>query len=209
MPDRCWTVLSAERSAVSIARALPSSRIRSVPAATWSPSSTSRSIRTSGSSARKNASAIGSPATVIASRLSITPVKCASAGMTAVEVISPASPRSSASVAATKASRSKFSSAKGWLGIGWTTPDHSALLHGENPPATRSGDGDVIRIGVHLGALADHAPVEEVVAGPDIDATAKLILDFVAKRLAGFFESDDALAALFLASALRRLVVRR
>ena len=38
MPDRCWSVLSAERSAASIARALPSRRISIVPASTRSPS---------------------------------------------------------------------------------------------------------------------------------------------------------------------------
>ena len=54
-----------------------------------SPSSASRSISTSGSSARKKASATGRPATTIASRLSITPVKRASAGITAAEVMSP------------------------------------------------------------------------------------------------------------------------
>ena len=48
------------------------------------------------------ARAIGRPATLIASRLSITPRKRASAGITAAEVMSPASPRSSASVATTK-----------------------------------------------------------------------------------------------------------
>ncbi len=73
MPVRCCTVLSALRSAVSRARAFPSSRIRSVPGVTCAPSSTSISIRTSGSSARKNASAIGRPAIEHASRASITP----------------------------------------------------------------------------------------------------------------------------------------
>ena len=60
----------------------------------------------------KNASASGNPATVIASRLAITPPNRASAGMTAADVISPASPRSSASVAWTKAPRSNRSRAK-------------------------------------------------------------------------------------------------
>ena len=34
IPERCWTVFNAERSAVSMARARPLSHIRSVPAAT-------------------------------------------------------------------------------------------------------------------------------------------------------------------------------
>ncbi len=38
IPDRCWSVLSADRSAASIARALPSSLSRTEPAATASPS---------------------------------------------------------------------------------------------------------------------------------------------------------------------------
>ena len=38
MPDKCWSVLSAERSAASIARALPSRRISTAPASTRSPS---------------------------------------------------------------------------------------------------------------------------------------------------------------------------
>jgi hypothetical protein len=46
---------------------------------------------------RKKASAIGSPATLIASRLCITPVNTASCGITAAQVMSPISPRSSAS----------------------------------------------------------------------------------------------------------------
>ena len=44
MPDRCWSVLSAERSAVSIARGIASIRISTVPAGAGSPSST-RSVR--------------------------------------------------------------------------------------------------------------------------------------------------------------------
>ena len=117
MPERCWTVFKALRSAVSMARALPSSRIRSVPGATRSPSSTSRSIVMSGSRWRKKASAIGRPATVIGSRESITPEKRASAGMTLSEVTSRpppsrVSPRSSAKVSATNRSRSKPVSSK-------------------------------------------------------------------------------------------------
>ena len=112
MPERCWTVLSAERSAVSMARALPLSRIRSLPAGTCAPSSARISISIAGSSARKNAAAIGSPATTIASRLSITPEKRASAGITLSLVTScpppgRPRPRSSSSVARTKAERSK------------------------------------------------------------------------------------------------------
>src|SRR5688572_9601626 len=116
MPERCWMVFSALRSAVSIARALPSSRIRSEPGGTCAPSSTSISIRMSASSARKNAAATGNPHTTIASRLSITPENRASGGITLSEVTScpppgSPSPRSSASVARTKASRSKPGSA--------------------------------------------------------------------------------------------------
>src|SRR3546814_4535395 len=81
----------------------------SVPALTWSPSRTRASISTSGSSALKKASASGSPATTTSSRLSITPENIASAGITAAEVISPISPKSSAKVEATKASRSNLS----------------------------------------------------------------------------------------------------
>ena len=62
--------------------------------------------------AKKIAAAKGSPATVIASRLSITPAKRASAGMTHSEVMSRPPPgrpmpRSSASVLVTKAASSK------------------------------------------------------------------------------------------------------
>jgi hypothetical protein len=67
----------------------------------------------------------------------------------------------------------------------------------------------VIRIANHLGAFADHAPVGQVVIRPDIDAAAELVLDLVAKRLAGLFESDDALGGVRLAAILRRLVVWR
>src|SRR3546814_326052 len=72
------------------------------------------------SNKRKKASAKGKPATTIGSRLSITPAKRAAAGMTAADVISPPSPRSSANVARTNASRSKpgnMKSATGHLGL--------------------------------------------------------------------------------------------
>ena len=112
MPERCWTVFRALRSAVSMARALPSSRIRSVPAATLSPSATRSSILISGSSARKKASATPRPATSIVSRVSMTPAKRAPTGITLSLVTSrpppgSPSPRSSASVSRTKVSRSK------------------------------------------------------------------------------------------------------
>ena len=44
MPERCWTVFKALRSAVSRARALPETRISAVPGATRSPSVASISI---------------------------------------------------------------------------------------------------------------------------------------------------------------------
>ncbi len=75
MPERCCTVLSAERSAVSMSarlapRCASGRRPRATRVAILAPAARSA---TSGSSARKKASAMGRPATVIASRLSITP----------------------------------------------------------------------------------------------------------------------------------------
>ena len=112
MPERCWTVFKALRSAVSMARALPVRRMRSVPGAIAVPSSTRIAISISGSSARKKAAATGRPATRIASRLSMTPEKRASSGITLSLVTSRPppgrpSPRSSPSVSRTKRSRSK------------------------------------------------------------------------------------------------------
>ena len=99
MPDKCWSVLSAERSAVSIARALPARRISTVPAATCV------AIRDQRVDRRRRDRAGGKrprrsrcPATTIGSRQFIAAVKRASAGMVAAEVTSPPSPRSSASV---------------------------------------------------------------------------------------------------------------
>ena len=113
MPDRCCAVFSADRSAVNIARALPFNRIRSVPAGTCWPSSTNIAMSIAGSRDRKNAAAIDKPATVIASRLSMTPSNFISAGITLSDVTSlPVGPRSSASVARTKASRSKWGRVK-------------------------------------------------------------------------------------------------
>src|SRR5690606_3439644 len=65
-----------------------------------------------GASCRKNAAAIGRPATTIGSRLSMTPEKRAAAGITLSAVMSRPppvrpTPKSSSSVARTKASRSK------------------------------------------------------------------------------------------------------
>ncbi len=82
-----------------------------VPADARAPSSTSIDIRASGSSTRKKASANGRPATTMSSRLSITPEKRAPAGITAADVMSPPSPRSSASVARTNMSTSSSSRA--------------------------------------------------------------------------------------------------
>src|SRR3569623_703115 len=115
LPERCCTTLSALRSAVSIARALPDRRIRSEPAGTDAPSSVSSSISIAGSSARKKASASGRPATTIASRLSITPEKRAAAGITLSAVTScpppgRPTPRSSSSVERTNCARAKPSS---------------------------------------------------------------------------------------------------
>jgi len=73
---------------VSIARALPVSRIRSVPGGTRDPSSARIAISMLGSSLRKKAAAIGRPATVIASRESITPENRASASITLSDVTS-------------------------------------------------------------------------------------------------------------------------
>jgi hypothetical protein len=162
MPVRCCTVLSADRSAVSSARALPESRIRSVPAETCSPSPTSISISTSGSSARKKASASGRPATVTASRLSITPVKRASAGITLSDVTSrpPAPtgpPRSSASVDAMKAGRSNLSSTK----LMNAPPDRPVPR--SPPPVPASGRGSSWRAGaglLYLDARAEVAQAE-------------------------------------------------
>ncbi len=111
MPDRCCTVLSALRSAASIARALPSRRSSTVPAATRSPSLAQRSIRTSPSSARKKAMAISSPASVIGSRQFIVASKRASGSIVARLVTSPPDPRSSASTRRTKSARSKCAGA--------------------------------------------------------------------------------------------------
>src|SRR5258705_6854141 len=107
MPDKCWSVLSAERSAASMARALPSSRINTPRASIRSPSLASSAISTSASSAWNIAAAISSPATVIGSRAMIAAVNCPSARIVAAEVTSPPIPRSSAKVPVTNSLRLK------------------------------------------------------------------------------------------------------
>ena len=71
IPDMCWSVLSALRSADSIARASPCKRISTVPAGTASPSRTSVSMPTFGSSVWKKLSASCRPATTIGYRDSL------------------------------------------------------------------------------------------------------------------------------------------
>ena len=107
MPDRCCSVLSADRSAASIARALPSRRMQHrARRDRCRRRSTSCSIRTSRSSARKKAAAMSSPATTIGSRQFISAVKRASASIVALDVTSPPEPRSSASTRRTNSLRS-------------------------------------------------------------------------------------------------------
>src|SRR5690606_17002918 len=144
MPERCWTTFSALRSAVSIARALPDKRINRLAAGTGRPSSTSSSISIAGSSARKNAAATGKPATTMASRLSITPEKRASAGITLSDVTScpppgRPSPRSSARVARTKVSRSKPGSVKSVIRAQCNGPGAPARAQIQQPPSVATG----------------------------------------------------------------------
>jgi hypothetical protein len=91
IPDRCWSVLSAERSAASIARALPSIRINTVPAATVAVGDAALDPHFA-SSARKKSAARSSPATTIGSRQFIVAAKRAEASIVARLVTSPPRP---------------------------------------------------------------------------------------------------------------------
>src|SRR3546814_19305176 len=74
--------------------------------------------------------------TTMESRLSLTPSKRASAGITAAEVMSPPSPRSSASVFRTNGSRSKpgmEKSATGHLRLAHIALPHRAAGHLQHP----------------------------------------------------------------------------
>ena len=100
-PLRCCTRFSATRSAERIARVLPESRAIAVPAPAMAPSSTRASTSISGSSARNAAAASGRPAMRPSSRKPRVASQTASAGISALVVMSPARPRSSASAALT------------------------------------------------------------------------------------------------------------
>src|SRR6185369_9145547 len=140
MPDKCWSVLSAERSAASIARALPSRRISTVPTWALAPSSINCSILTFPSIARKNPAAISSPATMISWRAFISAVNRASSAIVAFEVTSPPWPRSSPSVRRMKSMRSKVA------GSGMTPRLVGGLSSLKDAPAAV-----LILIGLRLG----------------------------------------------------------
>src|SRR5262245_6526079 len=103
-PERWPSRLSATRSAASTARAGPSSVISVVLPATLAPSRPSAEIAVSGASLAKVAAASGRPEITPASRATTTARACALSGMVAIEVTSPARPRSSASARVTTAS---------------------------------------------------------------------------------------------------------
>ena len=103
-PERWPRRLSAARSAASTARAGPVTVISAVLAATLAPSRACAAISISGASRRNAAAASGSPAITPALRATTMARAGVSSGMVAVEVTSPARPRSSASVRVTASS---------------------------------------------------------------------------------------------------------
>src|SRR5262245_12975282 len=103
-PERWPSRLSATRSAASTARAGPSIVISVVFSATRAPSRACGEIVVSGASLAKAAAASGRPEITPASRAITTARACALSGMVAIEVTSPARPRSSVSARVTTAS---------------------------------------------------------------------------------------------------------
>ena len=97
-------MLSATRSAESTARAEPVTVIREVFAATIAPSRACAAIAMPGSSFWKLAATNGSPAITPAWRATTMARAGVSSGMVAIDVTSPARPRSSASARVTTAS---------------------------------------------------------------------------------------------------------
>src|SRR5712671_4877884 len=104
MPERWPTKLSATRSAPSKARASPVMVMSAVFAATVAPSRTCPLISTAGSSLRNAAAAIGRPAITPDFRATMTAVPRVPSGIVAIDVTSPARPRSSSSARSTASS---------------------------------------------------------------------------------------------------------
>src|SRR3984885_8521121 len=104
MPDRWPTKLSAVRSADRIARALPAIVINLVPAAIAMPSRPWGFISIAGSMRRNAASTSGRPETTPGLRATTTARPLVSSGIVAIDVTSPARPRSSLSARVTAAS---------------------------------------------------------------------------------------------------------
>src|SRR5580698_5110204 len=106
MPDRWPRKLSAVRSADRIARALPAIVINLVPAAIAMPSRPWGFISIAGSRRRNAASTSGRPETTPGLRATTMARPLVSSGIVAIDVTSPARPRSSVSARVTAASTS-------------------------------------------------------------------------------------------------------
>src|SRR5579872_1465649 len=104
MPDRWPMKLSAVRSALRMARALPSIVISLALAAMVSPSRELAAILIAGDSRRNEASTSGRPETTPGLRATTTARPRVSGGTVAIDVISPARPKSSSSARVTAAS---------------------------------------------------------------------------------------------------------
>src|SRR5262249_18249237 len=145
MPDRWPRKLSATRSAPRMALALPEIVISLAPRVAGSPSRACGVIAMSGSRRRNAVTTSGNPAITPAWRATTSARPARSSGMVAVEVMSPARPRSSSSARVTAASTSS----------------------GETKASARWSDVANVEVAVDAGGMGTKSGAKSIVTAVD------------------------------------------